>query len=917
MVSGEEQGNKGWSVAAPAAAGPTVLERADRSAHGLRRLPLRRVAVVALLGALVLPGLAWAGGGPAYQAGATATPPTIDGTVTAGEWAGSTAYSLSFGSIPATVRFEHTATGLYVAVVVQDLAPGTAPSIAVYFDNNHDGIKDPGDDAWLGPLAQDFYYSPTGTGGASHYHDSVGGGTNETIAAGTSTSGAVTFEISHPLCSADTAHDICATVGQTLGVDFQYSPGTVGFYDAPGPDAFNPSVTWGDLLLAAGDVTAPTVTVTQPVAGSVLSGTSVSVAADASDNVGVTSVHFQYYDPPTYYDLGTDTDAPYTATFDSTTVPNTVPLGATIYATARDAAGNTTTVGNGVGVHNTAAGSLSGSVVASPDPAGSPRSVDLTAVGNEDWAIWGYAGAGTSTSLAPDVRKARGFSISNLTNIDPAPSAPLRGLGQFAGPFSFSWFDGGSQPEGAGVRAGIQHNGEPPTSVSTLGKGFSFDVPAGTSSRTLTVYVATNRASGQLTASLSDGSAANYVDTLPLARDIRSGVYTIHYAAASAGQTLHVQWVETVDNCTGFRCDNAALYAVALASAITPTTVTASLDSDPSVQMSGSNDAIDSIPLRAFEQGANGPNATVNGAPINTLPINTLPINTLPINTLPINTLPINTLPINTLPINTLGGWSAVLNNATDQSLKNVPLQTITLRQVLALNPQHRGAGPRSGAHQHARILVPAARGSHRLVQPGRRRDGHEWRRHPATTDHELHDLEPARWPVGLRTVARGSPDQHVADQHVADQHVADQHVADQHAADQHARRFRVTDQHAADQHVADQHARDDDCDPDQHAVAVEHPGRAHSVRRPVALPGASDQHAVEPGFGHRLHDRAAQLRHGNPGGGVRQRCDQVVGQARRHPRRGGLADARRLALLRGPDDRRPREVLARHDAAR
>ena len=659
----------------------------------------------ALLAALVLPGLAQATGGPSYQGAATATPPTIDGTLTPAEWADSTAYSLNFGSIPATVRFEHTATDLYVGVTVQDLNPGSSPSIAVYFDNNHDGIKNLGDDVWLdfaGSAGEDFFYSPTGTGGASHYNDLIdSGGSNNTVAAGTGASGAVTFEIRHPLCSADTAHDICASVGQTLGVDFQYEP-TIGFYDAPGPNTFNPSVTWGDLLLAAGDVTPPTVSVTQPAAGSVLSGTSVAVAATASDNVGVTSVHFEYYDPPTYYDLGTDTEAPYTATFDSTTVPNTVPLGATIYATARDAAGNTTKVGNGVGVHN-ATGSLTGGVVASPDPVGVPATVDLTAAGNEDWAVWGYGSGGSSTSLAPDVRKAGGTAISDLTNIDPAPSAPLRGLGDLSEPFRFSWSNGGSQPEAVSAGAGLQHNGGA-TGVSTLGKGFSFDVPADSTSRTLTVYVTTNRASGQLTASLSDNSAHAYADTLPLATDTRSGVYTIQYASASPGQTLHVQWVETLDNCSAFRCDNAALYAVALSSPGTGATLTA----DATVGMSGSDVPLAGIPLRAFEPAPTGITpAPINGLPINGLPINGLPINGLPINGLPINGLPINGLPINGLPINGLpinglpinglpinglpinglplttpGGWAAALAGT---SLAGLPLQMVTLQQVLAL----------------------------------------------------------------------------------------------------------------------------------------------------------------------------------------------------------------------------------------
>ena len=52
---------------------------------------------------------------------------------------------------------------------------------------------------------------------------------------------------------------------------------------------------------------------------------------------------------------------------------------------------------------------------------------------------------------------------------------------------------------------------------------------------------------------------------LPQATDLRSAVYTITYAAASANQKLHIDWVETADNCSAtFFCDNAAIWAVAL-----------------------------------------------------------------------------------------------------------------------------------------------------------------------------------------------------------------------------------------------------------------------------------------------------------------------------------------------------------------
>ena len=52
------------------------------------------------------------------------------------------------------------------------------------------------------------------------------------------------------------------------------------------------------------------------------------------------------------YSLGVDETAPYEAIFDSTQFPNTIPMDATMYAIARDAAGNQTQAGNGFTVSN-------------------------------------------------------------------------------------------------------------------------------------------------------------------------------------------------------------------------------------------------------------------------------------------------------------------------------------------------------------------------------------------------------------------------------------------------------------------------------------------------------------------------------------------------------------------------------------
>ena len=96
-----------------------------------------------------------------------------------------------------------------------------------------------------------------------------------------------------------------------------------------------------------GDTTPPTVSMTAPTDGSTASGT-VAVSANASDNVGVVGVQFMLDGAP----LGAeDTNAPYSVSWDSTTVSNG---SHTLTAVARDAAGNkgtatpvTVTVSNG------------------------------------------------------------------------------------------------------------------------------------------------------------------------------------------------------------------------------------------------------------------------------------------------------------------------------------------------------------------------------------------------------------------------------------------------------------------------------------------------------------------------------------------------------------------------------------------
>jgi subtilisin family serine protease len=97
------------------------------------------------------------------------------------------------------------------------------------------------------------------------------------------------------------------------------------------------------------DNTGPTVSLTAPVNGAVVSGTAVTFSATASDNVAMSKVEF-YRDNDVL--LGSDTSSPYSFTFNSTTVTS----GAhTLYAAGIDTAGNrTNSVAVSITVDNTA-----------------------------------------------------------------------------------------------------------------------------------------------------------------------------------------------------------------------------------------------------------------------------------------------------------------------------------------------------------------------------------------------------------------------------------------------------------------------------------------------------------------------------------------------------------------------------------
>jgi hypothetical protein len=158
--------------------------------------------------------------------------------------------------------------------------------------------------------------------------------------------------------------------------------------------------------------------------------------------------------------------------------------------------------------------------------------VNLTTEGPIDWVHWGLY---TETSLD---RKANVEpQISDFIPVDASNGFVF--VYQFADNANgYSWSDGTPTASVTNSTTGVWAYGTP-----LIGSGFQISAPADTATRTLKVYVGAFKARGQFEAYLSDGSARGYINTsLFNMGNGPSGVYTITYSAAAAGQQLIVRW---------------------------------------------------------------------------------------------------------------------------------------------------------------------------------------------------------------------------------------------------------------------------------------------------------------------------------------------------------------------------------------
>jgi len=291
-----------------------------------------------------------------------------------------------------------------------------------------------------------------------------------------------------------------ASAGQTITVRYTVSE----MHDSYG------NVTLQAATLVS-DNQPPFAVITNPVDQATFYGpTNITIEADASDSDGSIS-KVEFFRGATR--LGESTARPYRLTW--TNVP---PGSYVLTAKATDNRG-ATFISAPVNVYVIIAGGILLGRIATPPPA-----INLTEEGDLGWAHWGLL---TRNSFD---HKIGGFPIANVTTIGG------RSRQRYADNAStFAWTDGTPTLSVASTRSGIF--------VPGLGDGFQLVLPADRMLRRLKLYVGLYGAKSKLEASLSDFSAPPYSDSsLSGIFDNVTGVYTIYYAAASAGQTLKIQY---------------------------------------------------------------------------------------------------------------------------------------------------------------------------------------------------------------------------------------------------------------------------------------------------------------------------------------------------------------------------------------
>jgi hypothetical protein len=303
------------------------------------------------------------------------------------------------------------------------------------------------------------------------------------------------------------------------------------------------------LTNTAGPPSAITVTTGSPQTTTVNTAFAASLQATVTDSANnpVSGVTVTFTAP------GSGASAAFSGSSTTTAVTNSSGIASAPAPSANGQTGLYTVTASVSGVSASAGFSLTNNP---PPPVGTlsgtgnsvSAAASLTTEGTADWVHWGDASLNRKAGAAAQITtyKVVGTGAVQSYNNDPR---------------TLSWTDGSPTLSAPSNASGLYVNG--------TGNGFSITAPADTSARKLTVHVGGWLSGGTLTASLSDGSAQNFVDVTTPTSGQYDRNYTLIYSALTAGQTLSVKWVNTAGG------GNVTLNGAALSTAGPSVTATA------------------------------------------------------------------------------------------------------------------------------------------------------------------------------------------------------------------------------------------------------------------------------------------------------------------------------------------------------
>lgn len=179
--------------------------------------------------------------------------------------------------------------------------------------------------------------------------------------------------------------------------------------------------------------------------------------------------------------------------------------------------------------------SLAATLTGSFSPIAQGSNVNLSAEGKLDWVHWGLLSDSSLNRKATVIPQISDFTVLFNTNLSVGTAYRFADNAN-----GYSWSDGTQEVSVTNTPTGVYvvEFGNNPTESD----GFQFTVPADATLKTLKVYVGTYAAKGKFQATLSDFPTSYSDSSLNNLSNGPGGVYTIHFAANSANQTLTIRW---------------------------------------------------------------------------------------------------------------------------------------------------------------------------------------------------------------------------------------------------------------------------------------------------------------------------------------------------------------------------------------